>query len=257
MNESNDNKPIVTRNDLAAGFAALGLARRDTVLVHSSLSAFGHVEGGADCVIDALLETVGTEGTVVMPTFTWGEFHASQNGVFDVRETPSECGRITEIFRRRPGALRGTHICHSLAAIGAHAADMVRDTPSPYQERSGFDHLLRLNAWVLFLGVNCTSCTALHLVEERMNVPYRAFRDFRGCTVVHADERREASKSIEFLRKPGTFNDLGKMNAVLRDRGVVRETQVGAATLMNIRIRDIVAVTTEHLTRDILFLTAK
>jgi aminoglycoside 3-N-acetyltransferase len=256
MNKSSDTAEAnVTKENIAHGLTELGLSRGDCVLVHSSLSSFGHVVGGADSVIDALLETVGAEGTVTMPTFTWGEFHAANSGEFDVRKTPSECGRVTEMFWRRPQAVRGTHMCHSLAAIGKHAADMVHDTPSPYAPGSGFDHLLRLNAWNLFIGVDFTSCTTLHLVEERMQVPYRAFRAFHGCTVVHAEGRRSRSNSVEFLRKTGVFNDLAKMNRVLAEAGVVRSTHVGNARLMNVRMRHIVEVTTECLARDILFLT--
>ena len=50
---------VVTKQDIAEGLAALGVRAGDALLVHSSLSRFGHVEGGADAVIDALLEAVG------------------------------------------------------------------------------------------------------------------------------------------------------------------------------------------------------
>ncbi|MCX5659051.1 MAG: AAC(3) family N-acetyltransferase [Planctomycetota bacterium] len=248
------SKPTVSQSNIAAGLAAVGLRAGDAVLVHSSLRSFGHVEGGADSVIDALLETVGAAGTVVVPTFTWDTFHDKVEGVFDVRESPSETGRITEVFRRRPGALRGTHVCHSLAAIGPHAADMVRDVPSCYGPGSGFEALHHLNAWNLFLGVGFTSCTALHAAEERMRVPYRQHRDFRGCTVVHADGHAAPSIAVEFLRKPGFFNDLGKMKAVLASHGLLRTTAVGNATITNVRIRDVMDITTRHLAEDIFFL---
>lgn len=34
------------------------------VMVHSSLKSFGHVEGGADTVVDALMELLTPEGTL-------------------------------------------------------------------------------------------------------------------------------------------------------------------------------------------------
>lgn len=43
---------------LARDLIALGLCPTDTVLVHSSLSALGRVEGGADTVIDTLLSVL-------------------------------------------------------------------------------------------------------------------------------------------------------------------------------------------------------
>ena len=63
-------KAHVTKEDIKKGLKRLGLKRGDIVGVHSSLSSFGYVEGGADAVIDALLETVGEEGTIMMPTYS-------------------------------------------------------------------------------------------------------------------------------------------------------------------------------------------
>jgi len=54
----------VTRADILAGLQSLGLPPGAKVLVHSSLRSRGHIEGGADAVIDALLDSVGTPGTV-------------------------------------------------------------------------------------------------------------------------------------------------------------------------------------------------
>ncbi|PIX41920.1 MAG: AAC(3) family N-acetyltransferase, partial [Armatimonadetes bacterium CG_4_8_14_3_um_filter_66_20] len=54
-------------------------------MVHSALSALGLVRGGADTVIDALLEAVGSEGNVAMPLMTG-------NGVFKIEESPSNVG---------------------------------------------------------------------------------------------------------------------------------------------------------------------
>jgi aminoglycoside N3'-acetyltransferase len=68
MNSSLEKREVVTKEELKRGLRKLGLKEGDTVGVHSSLSSFGYVEGGADAVIDALLEVVGEEGTIVMPT---------------------------------------------------------------------------------------------------------------------------------------------------------------------------------------------
>ena len=75
----------------------------DIILVHSVLSSMGYVEGGAATVIDALLETVGEDGTVVMSSLTgWSD-------AFDSTTTPSAVGRISEEFRKTKGAVRSLH----------------------------------------------------------------------------------------------------------------------------------------------------
>lgn len=59
---------MVTEAEIVEGLRALGLERSSAVIVHSSLSSFGHVEGGAAAVCRALLDPCGT---VLMPAFTW------------------------------------------------------------------------------------------------------------------------------------------------------------------------------------------
>ena len=55
--------PHVTTDDIKAGINDIGLKNGDLVVVHSSLSAFGYVQGGSDTVIDALINTLGQGGT--------------------------------------------------------------------------------------------------------------------------------------------------------------------------------------------------
>ena len=60
--------PVVTRADLDRGFERFGLRDVQIAVVHSSLSAFGWIEGGAPTVIDALREPVPT---IVVPAFVY------------------------------------------------------------------------------------------------------------------------------------------------------------------------------------------
>ncbi len=249
---------VVRGEEVKRGLAAVGLSAGDVVLVHSSLSAFGYVEGGADTVIDALLETVGPEGTVVVPTFTWGPFHAADKVVLDLANTPvkDEVGIIPETFRKRPEAQRSTHICHSVAAIGPHADDVMGEGIRSFGKGSTFHQLYKLNAWYLFLGATFSSCTALHAVEEYMQVPYRRYRDFQGSTVILADGTEIPSQSVEYLRLPDRDyrNDFAKMRDIYAAHGVLNITRIGAAEVMNLRIRELFDIAVEYMSKDIGFL---
>ena len=64
-------KPLILKQDLLAAFHELGMHEGMTVMAHTSLSSMGYVCGGAPTVIEALLETVGKEGTIMMPTQSW------------------------------------------------------------------------------------------------------------------------------------------------------------------------------------------
>jgi len=109
----NVDKPIVTKELLIEALRTIGLRPGDAVQVHSSLSALGYVAGGAETVVDALLEAVGPAGTVMMPTFNHGSCD-----IFDPWHSPSINGAITEALRLRPEAKRSRHPTHPYAAIG-------------------------------------------------------------------------------------------------------------------------------------------
>jgi hypothetical protein len=63
------SQSVVTQPMIEAGLHSMGLGRGDAVEVHSSLSAFGWVEGGAATIVDALMQVVGSEGALVMSAY--------------------------------------------------------------------------------------------------------------------------------------------------------------------------------------------
>ena len=59
---------LLTKMEILAGLRQFGIKAGDKYVVHSSLSSMGYVEGGADTVIDAMIESVSPGGTVFVPT---------------------------------------------------------------------------------------------------------------------------------------------------------------------------------------------
>ena len=250
-------QPIVRRTEIQSGIHAIGVSTADVLMVHSSLSALGWVEGGADAVIDALLDAVAPEGTVVMPTFTWDTYHDAHGVAFDVGQTPSETGRISETFRRRPNALRSTHICHSVTAVGPMASHLLGDGVHSFGIGSTFDRLYMANAWIVLLGVDFSVCTALHMVERFADVPYRHYRDYARSRVVQADGKTVPSRSLEYLREPGYSNDFAKMGRILAKDGVTRTARIGHGIVTVVRIRDLFTHTMQRMRQDIGFLLSE
>ena len=183
-------------------FRQLGLKENDLVIVHTSLSRFGYVEGGAPAVIEAFLETVGPGGTVAMPTFSFDrrmQEYVAADPLFDVATTPSMMGRITEDFRLLAGAKRSLHPTHSVAAIGPLADKLLEgheNSSTPFGPGTPYSKLPELNGKVILMGVNANSF--LHLVEEEIDIPHLYLpvsyelrcadadgREFRVKTKVH------------------------------------------------------------------------
>src|SRR5262252_7899344 len=67
-----------TRDSLAAGLYGLGVRPNMTLLVHSSLRALGWACGGPVAVVQALIDVLAPEGTLVMPTHTSGNSEPSR-----------------------------------------------------------------------------------------------------------------------------------------------------------------------------------
>ncbi len=223
-----DEPTIVTRADIAGGLASLGVAPGDVILAHSSLSRFGRVEGGADAVIDALLEAVGPRGTLLVPTHTWSAVNAKEP-VFDVRRTPSVVGRITEVFRRRPGALRSLHPTHSCAAIGPAQEEMLdghETQVTPCGSRSPYQRLIERGGTIVFLGVTLQVNTTFHALEEMACVPW-LFDRFEMLYVVDYDriERKVPSRR----HADGLRRDYEALEPVLEREGALVKGHIGEA----------------------------
>ena len=174
----------VKKADIVRDLANLRLPEAGLVFLHSSLSAIGNVQGGAATVVDALMDALGPEGTLVVPGFTYPEDYpdsADPDWVFDPTNTPSGMGAISNELRTRDGALRSLHLWHSVTAVGPLAQNVV--SAGNKVERSAWDANSPM-AWVLdresvimMLGVPYQNLTAVHVWEVEFNVSYRLTQD--------------------------------------------------------------------------------
>lgn len=163
---------IVTEAMIVTVLQQNGIKTGDTIMVHSSLSKIGYVEGGAGTLINALLQAIGTEGTLMMPAFPavgYNYDYLKTNPVFDVKQTPSKMGIVTETFRKHHNVLRSLHPTDSVSAIGKQALYLVKDhfaQLTPYNINSPFYRLCELKGNILMIGVDLNSLTNLHTLED-------------------------------------------------------------------------------------------
>lgn len=167
------NKKILKEN-LIEDLKKMGLKESDSLMVHSSMKSIGPVEGGADTVVDALMEYL-SGGLLMMPTHTWAQMSAEYN-VFDPENEPGCVGIIPNIFFKRPGVVRSLHPTHSIAAYGTGAAAYVRgeeNCTTPCTPGGCWERLKSINSKILLVGVNHVKNTYIHAVEEVLGVPER------------------------------------------------------------------------------------
>lgn len=164
----------VTVASLRADLLSLGVAPGDTLLVHASLSSLGWVSGGAVAVIDALLQAVEPQGTIVMPAqsagltepaswgappvpASWHQTIRETMPAYDPGTTPTrDMGRVAELFRNWPGALRSDHPSASFAALGPLSGQIIghHDLADPLGEGSPLGALYSHDAKVLPIGAS-------------------------------------------------------------------------------------------------------
>ena len=240
---------MVTKEIIINGLKKLGLKQGDAVLVHSSLSKFGYVDGGADTVIDAILVAVGKEGTMLVPTLTGSEKLSVENPpVFDVANTACWTGKIPETFRKRAAVVRSLHPTHSVAAIGAKAQYFTQDNEkciTPCGQNSPFHKLAKTGGYVLLLGVDLGSCTLLHTAEEFADVDYVCQKDW--VTAVTVDYKGIEHKIKIKIHKYGDERDFAKLEPMLMEKNILVKGKVGNADVRLVKADELLELATEIL----------
>lgn len=242
------------------GLAKLGLGKDDIVLVHSDLRALGPARElvklpncGADLIIDGFLETVGPGGLVIFPTFTktydLGE-PVYTGLVFDPKETPSRVGSITNVFRCRPEAVRGTHPTHSVTAIGKRAAEFCVEPKdgTTFDRRGPWGRMYDWDGWICWFGTDNRTHTTVHVVEDWMDLPYMEDRPawVKGSTgqPMKVNCRKAPIGPRDFYRKDSKSHDL------FDKKGVVRRVEIGDANVALMKVRECHGVLHEAIKRD-------
>lgn len=231
-----------TKESLIQDLCKLGLQEGTTVIIHSSLSALGYVVGGPITVIQALLQVVTLEGTIVMPTQSadysdpseweyppvpksWWPTIRQHMPAYDPAITPTRgMGQIVEVFRRMPGVIRSSHPWFSFAALGKQAEEIIHDHSLDYTlgEHSPLARIYQAEGKVLLLGVGYESNTSFHLSEYRAP---GAKSITRGAPIMEEGERVwKTYHDIDFCEE--LFDQIG---TAFEETGRVVKGRVGAA----------------------------
>lgn len=203
-----------------------GVAPGDFMLVHSSLSrtlrecAEAGFRADPNTVLLSLEESVGNSGTLLFPLFN---FDFPDTAFFDIRQTPSQMGALTEAARTRTGVIRTGHPIYSFAAIGRHASifsDL--DNRTAYGEDSPFGVLRNMNGKIAAIDVYDYECmTFYHHVEEVMQVDYRYPKAFSGQYI--DTQGRSTQRTYEIYVRDinrGVTTDVAEAGEALWDAGL-------------------------------------
>ena len=181
----------IFKSDIVDAIKSADLQRGDSVMVHTSLGKIGYVCGGAQVVIEALIEIVGEEGTIMMPTQSWKNLDPEDGVHGDADETDwdrirenwpaynkaitptNTMGAVAEMFRSWPGTMRSDHPARSVAAWGMNAEYLTKDhdLSDIFGDTSPIGKLYELDGKVLLIGVDYDKNTSIHLADVRAEYP--------------------------------------------------------------------------------------
>lgn len=174
--------PSMMLDDLKDVLRQLGIQKGDIVLVHSSMQGMQNLNIAPAEIIDLLLETVGKTGTIVFPVFPkYGlkdckEIDGKNYFKYRRGKTPCWTGILPFVFYRRPEAKVSGCPFNTLAAIGAHAEEMMQDhckSDLVHGEGSAWDYCVKQHAKVLYLGLRVVEAdTLLHVAEDMMDAEW-------------------------------------------------------------------------------------
>ena len=183
-------------------------------MVHTSLGKIGYVCGGAQAVIEALIETVGKEGTIMMPTQSWKNLDPETGVHWDADETEwdrirenwpaynktitptNTMGAVAEMFRSWPGAVRSDHPARSFTAWGRNAEYLTKnhDLSDIFGDTSPIGKLYDLDSVTKTYSDEYVAAGEAH---DKFNALYKKLPDdINDVTMKNAEEVSELLQKI-------------------------------------------------------------
>lgn len=235
----------VSKQDIIEGLLDLGLQAGDEIEVHSSLSSFGYVDGGAGTVISALKETVSNNGSIFMPSLRLSKEMplTEQDKLLGITtkiqilpedNEHSAMGVIADTFRKMPETVTNSGVFR-ISAWGK-SADKVEN---------GLQYLLHNGGKALMLGVDIYKLTAMHYVEDLLPSEIKN-------TFPLSDKIKQIYSADKWIIEAGTFpvKPWYTIQNMAYDKGVIRECKIGNSKIMFFNIWDVVGLYEQEIKKN-------
>jgi len=225
INKGEINKINLT--DIETVLREYGIRKGDTVIIHSSFKYFSNSPSE---VIEFLKNYIGHSGNILMPTHPKLE---EKNGVYtyDVKNSPSTVGYLTEEFRKSKDVSRSEHPFSSIAIWGKDVDFLLTDNinndlPLPHGIYSPYYKMTKLNAKVLCIGVPAIKRgTIRHVAEEVLDTNYRV-KDLYKSYIVNVKNgssvKRYEVRSLN-LKKSQIFIAKSKIEREWIDNSILKK----------------------------------
>ncbi|MES2441449.1 MAG: AAC(3) family N-acetyltransferase [Pseudomonadota bacterium] len=239
------------RETLAADLRAMGLGAGDPVLVRCATRPIAPREKGvASALLDALLDVVGPEGTIVALTFTaLQSAKLKKVEALFTDEARTTAGGFASAVLKHPGRKRSTHPANSIAAIGAQADFLVEGHDEHALPFSWMRRLIEIGGKQIVIGCVADSpgLSTAHFTQEELGLAGKSFLAGKeGCYVVGDGGARWVPR----VDIPGCSGGFWKLYSPYVRAGILRTGLVGEAYSIMASAADSAAVELPILTAD-------
>lgn len=230
---------VLTKEDIKYQLQKMGIKKGMSILVHADLSKIGYLSNGPQTIIDALMDAVGYDGTIVMETFTlhmvdpccrkdmhidcesW-EYIRDSMKPFDRKLSAGSYDALVEQFLRNEGVARSYHPLYSFAAWGKYAKVICDRHPLHFSlsDESPLGKLFELNGFVLLLGCDYEDCVMFHLARYNANqLPIKI-----ACCPVNINGKADWKDLLDLDLNNEGYDTVGK---IMEEREIVKMCAMG------------------------------
>lgn len=188
---------------------------------------------------------------VSMP-YTGSAYAYLNEGIpFDVNNTMSAMGVISEIFRRKPGVVRSLNPAHPILACGPAAQWIVADhekTTYSCGIGSPFERILELHAKALFFDVSVRHMTFLHYVEDlfKDTLPVKLYNDNPlESIVIDVNGNKRVVKNYVFSDEARRYRDNRNLRHALMQAKAIRAEKIGNTKLILLNLDQVIEAAQE------------
>ncbi|MCQ2459940.1 MAG: AAC(3) family N-acetyltransferase [Ruminococcus sp.] len=237
---------MLTKQQLYCELKKLGIEKGMILEVHSSLSSFGELEGGALTVIDTLKELVTEHGSIFMPALRLSrELELTDEDkamgitvkikILDRNEKRTAMGIVADTFRALPDTFTGTDVI-STSGWGKHGRQALD---------GGLEYALNNGGKALMLGTDIYKLTAMHYVE------YLTPQDINDMFAPDDAVNEKYPPDKWFMEKGHPpVKAWYKIQNKAFERGLIKKCFIGKCPVMFFDIKDVVSIYEDELRND-------
>ena len=133
----------------------------------------------ANRFINSIINEIGVNGTLIFPTYNWGYCRGE---TFDIRNSRSEVGSLSNAALKRKDFARTQHPIYSFAVYGKYKNYLCKlENKRGFGKNSPFNFFYKNNAKIITIGTPIKDgLTIIHYFEAKAKVKYRFHKYFKS-----------------------------------------------------------------------------